>query len=240
MINPLEQFNIKTLWSVTVESYDIVFTNCSLFILIAYICLFLFFRLNSSTKALIPTRLQVSAEAIYQIADQMLLSTCGRRSKRFLPLIFTLFIFILTANLIGMVPGSFSITSHIVVTFTLAIIVFSTATILGFVKHGFSYLSLFLPKGIPIAIAPLIIVIELFAYLARPVSLSIRLAANMAAGHIILKVLAAFTIMSGIFGFLPFALLTILIGFEIFVAILQAYIFSVLSCVYLNDALNLH
>ena len=148
--------------------------------------------------------------------------------------------FILISNSVGMIPSVFTTTSHISVTFTLAIFVFITITAIGFVKNGIGYFSILLPKGTPMFLAPLIIFIELFAYLARPISLSIRLAANMTAGHVVLKVLATFVILSGLFGIMPLILLTILTGFEIFISILQAYIFSVLTCAYLNDALNLH
>ncbi len=139
-----------------------------------------------------------------------------------------------------MVPYSFTVTSHIAVTFTLAMLVFLTVTIVGFVLHGFHFFSLFLPKGTPAVIAPLLILIEFFAYLVRPMSLSIRLAANMLAGHTMLKVFAMFVISMGIFGAVPLSFMVILTGFEIFVAILQAYVFTILSCVYLNDALHLH
>lgn len=240
MINPLEQFNLTNLWSISIESYHFVFTNCGLFLFISYVFILVFFRLNSSSNVLIPNRLQIFSESIYGIVEQMLTSTCGKKARKFLPLIFTVFVFILVSNLIGMIPGSFSAMSHVSITFALAILIFFTITFLGFYRHGLEYLSILLPKGTPLAIAPLMMFIELFAYLARPISLSVRLAANIAAGHIVLKVLASFVIMSGIFGILPFALLTILVGFEIFVAVLQAYIFAVLSCVYLSDALNLH
>jgi F-type H+-transporting ATPase subunit a len=139
-----------------------------------------------------------------------------------------------------MLPLSFTVTSHIIVTFAMAIVVFIGVTIIGFARHGFHYLSLFLPSGTPMVMAPLMIFTELFAYMVRPVSLSVRLAANMTAGHIVMKVIASFVIMAGIAGVLPFALLFALTGFEIFVAVLQAYIFTILSCVYLTDAIKLH
>jgi F-type H+-transporting ATPase subunit a len=188
----------------------------------------------------VPGKVQACGEAIFFLIDGMLLSTAGKKSQKFFTLIFSLFMFILISNSIGMIPSVFTTTSHISVTFTLAIFVFIVVTIVGFIKNGVSYFSILLPKGTPIFLAPLIILIELFAYLARPISLSIRLAANMTAGHVVLKVLATFVILSGLFGIMPLILLTILTGFEIFISVLQAYIFSILTCAYLSDALNLH
>ena len=170
----------------------------------------------------------------------MILGTAGEDAKKYIPFVFTLFMFILTCNLLGMLPFSFTVTSHIIVTFGMAIVVFVGVTIIGFMRHGFHYLSLFLPSGTPIAMAPLMIFTEFFAYMVRPVSLSVRLAANMTAGHIVMKVIASFVIMAPIIGVVPFALLTVLTGFELFVAVLQAYIFTILSCVYLTDAVKLH
>jgi F-type H+-transporting ATPase subunit a len=171
----------------------------------------------------------------------MLQQNVGPKGKKFVPLMFTLFMFILTCNLFGMIPYSFTVTSHISITFALAMMVFLLVTLLGFYLHGFHFFSLFLPAGTPWWLAPLMVVIELFAYLARPVSLSLRLAANMVAGHVLLKVVAGFVVSMAIYlKFLPIPFIVVLIGFEIFVAILQAYIFTILSCVYLNDAINLH
>ncbi len=186
-------------------------------------------------------RLQAAAEMIYETVEEMVGGTVGETGRRFVPFIFTLFIFILLCNLLGMVPGSFTATSHIAVTFAMAATIFVAITIIGICKHGSHFMSLFMPAGTPAFLMPLIFVVELFAYLARPISLSLRLAANMTAGHIVLKVIASFVIMSGAFlGFMPFGLLIVLTGFEFFIAILQAYIFTILTCVYLNDALNLH
>jgi F-type H+-transporting ATPase subunit a len=190
--------------------------------------------------SLVPGKVQACGEAIFLLIDGMLLSTAGKKSQKFFTLIFSLFMFILISNSIGMIPSVFTTTSQISVTFTLAIFVFIVVTVVGFVKNGMGYFSILLPKGTPMFLAPLIIFIELFAYLARPISLSIRLAANMTAGHVVLKVLATFVILSGLFGIMPLILLTILTGFEIFISVLQAYIFSILTCAYLSDALNLH
>jgi F-type H+-transporting ATPase subunit a len=171
----------------------------------------------------------------------MLDQSVGAKGRKFVPLIFTLFMFILTCNLFGMIPYGFTVTSHISITFALAMMVFLLVTLVGIYLHGFHFFSLFLPAGTPWWLAPLMVVIELFAYLARPVSLSLRLAANMVAGHVLLKVIAGFVVSMAIYlKILPIPFLVILIGFELFVAVLQAYIFTILSCVYLSDALNLH
>jgi F-type H+-transporting ATPase subunit a len=185
--------------------------------------------------------MQLSAELMYVLISDMLNQNVGPKGRKFVPLIFTLFMFILLCNLLGMIPYGYTVTSHISITFALAMMVFLLVTIVGFVKHGLHFFSLFLPKGTPWWLAPLMVVIEMFAYLARPVSLSLRLAANMVAGHVLLKVIAGFVVSLTIFlKIVPIPLMVVLIGFEIFVAILQAYIFSILTCVYLNDAVNLH
>ena len=189
---------------------------------------------------LLPTRFQSVVEMTYEFASNTLRENAGESARPYFPFIFTMFMFILMCNLLGMVPYSFTATSHIIVTFMLAMIVFVTVTLIAIIKHGTKFLMFFLPAGTPWWMAPVMYLIELFAYLTRPVSLSIRLAANMMAGHTILKVLAGFVILMGIGGVIPFAFLVILTGFEIGIAILHAYIFTVLSCVYLNDALHLH
>ena len=148
--------------------------------------------------------------------------------------------FVLIGNMVGMIPYSFTFTSHIVVTFALAMVVFLFVTLVGFMRHGFHFLSLFAPKGVPLALAPLLIPVEMISYLVRPVSLSIRLFANMLAGHMVLKIFAGFIVSMGFFGILPYVFSMALVGFEIFVCLLQAYIFTILTCVYFNDAINLH
>lgn len=239
--NPLGQFEIKNLLDISIFGIDISFTNSSFFMLAASIMVLVYFSLAFRKRQMIPSRLQVSAEMLYSLITTMIDQNIGTRGRKFAPLIFTLFMFILLCNLLGMLPYSFTVTSHISITFALAIMVFLLVTIIGFWHHGIHFLSIFLPKGTPWWLAPLMIIIELFAYLARPVSLSLRLAANMVAGHVLLKVIAGFMISLAMFlKFLPLPLMVVLVGFEIFVAILQAYIFTILSCVYLNDAINLH
>lgn len=239
--NPLVQFDIKKLIEIRVMDFDISFTNSAAYMLLASVLASTYFYLAFSNPKLISSRLQISGEIIYNLVTDMLNQNVGSKGRKFVPIIFTLFVFILFCNLFGMIPYGFTVTSHIIITFALAILVFLMVTIVGFVKHGMHFLSLFLPHGTPLWLAPLMIIIELFTYLARPASLSLRLAANMMAGHILLKVIASFVVTLMIYlKFLPIPLMVILIGFEIFVAILQAYIFTILSCVYLNDAVNLH
>lgn len=239
--SPLDQFKIKELINLEMFGYDVSLTNSGMFMVIAAVFLTTYFTFALGGKKLVPTRLQLSAELLYKLITGMLDQNVGEKGKPFVPLIFTIFMFILACNLLGMIPYSFTVTSHIAVTFALAMLVFLLVTILGFVLHGFHFFSLFLPAGTPWWLAPLMILIEVFAYMARPVSLSLRLAANMVAGHVLLKVMAGFVVSLAIYlKFLPIPFIVILVGFEIFVAILQAYIFTILSCVYLNDAINLH
>jgi F-type H+-transporting ATPase subunit a len=238
---PLHQFEIKTLLPLQLGNYDLSFTNASLSMIIAVVASCLLISAGVKRAALVPGRWQNVIEMLYQLVAGTMRDTVGKAGFKYFPFIFSLFIFVLSCNLLGMMPYSFTVTSHIVVTFALAILVFLSVTTIGFIKHGTHFFSLFLPEGTPALLAPLMIVIELFTYLARPISLSIRLAANMVAGHIFLKVLAGFVVALGVFfGWVPIPFMVIFTGFEIFVAVLQAYIFTILSCVYLNDAVNLH
>lgn len=239
--SPLQQFEIKEIISINLLGYDVSITNSSIFMILAGIFITSYFLLALKNKAIIPSKLQLSAELTYEIITSTVRQNIGDKGKKFVPLVFTLFMFILICNLFGMIPYGFTVTSHISITFALAMMIFLLVTMLGIYLHGFHFFSLFLPKGTPGWLAPLMILIELFAYLARPVSLSLRLAANMVAGHVLLKVMAGFVVSMAIYlKILPIPFIVILIGFEIFVAILQAYIFTILSCVYLNDAINLH
>jgi len=170
----------------------------------------------------------------------MVRDNVGTEGMKYFPFVFTLFVFILTLNLLGMMPYSFTVTSHIIVTFALAALVFVVVTAIGFARHGVGFLRLFVPEGVPMVVLPLIVVIELLSYLIRPVSLSVRLFANMLAGHTMMKVFAGFVIALGIAGVAPFIVMVGLTAFEILVAVLQAFIFTVLTCIYLNDAVNLH
>ncbi len=239
--SPLDQFKIKEIANIELFGHEIILTNSSLFMILASLFILFYFILAFRQSKIIPTRLQISGELIYSLIIDTVNQNIGAKGKKFVPLIFTLFMFISTCNLFGMIPYGFTVTSHISITFALAIMVFLLVTLLGFVLHGLHFFSLFLPKGTPWWLAPLMIVIELFAYLARPISLSLRLTANMVAGHVLLKVIAGFVVSMSIYlKIFPIPFISVLIGFEIFVAILQAYIFTILSCVYLNDAINLH
>ena len=239
--NPLDQFKVKEIVNIEIFGYDASITNSSLFMLIVGAFIVFYFMLAFKGKSLVPSRFQLSGELAYGMITDMLDQSVGAKGRKFVPLIFTLFMFILTCNLFGMVPYGFTVTSHISITFALAMMVFLLVTLVGIYLHGFHFFSLFLPAGTPWWLAPLMVVIELFAYLARPVSLSLRLAANMVAGHVLLKVMAGFVVSMAVYlKILPIPFLVILIGFELFVAVLQAYIFTILSCVYLSDALNLH
>lgn len=239
-LNPFAQFQTHPIIELSLLGHDISITNSSAFMLLAVLLIGGFFFAASFAASSVPGKLQTSAELVFEFVEKTLIEAAGKSSKPFFPFVFTLFTFILTLNLLGMMPYGFTVTSHISVTFAIAIGVFLAVTITGFVKHGLHFLSLFLPQGTPIYIAPIMIVIELFSFLSRPISLSVRLAGNMIAGHVLLKVLAGFVVMMGVWGFLPLPFMVIMVGFEIFVAILQAYLFTILTCVYLNDAINLH
>ncbi|RZI46149.1 F0F1 ATP synthase subunit A [Candidatus Finniella inopinata] len=245
-IDPLSQFSIQSIFPFQVAGVDLSFTNASLF-MVATVCLivsFLFFALRS--KQVVPNRLQAAVELLFDFINTLIRSYIGTEGLAYAPLIFCLFLFILGGNLLGLLPHAYTFTSQLVVTFTLAGVVFVSITCLGFAKHGFGFLRLFLPAGTPIYIAPLLVFVEVISYLSRPVSLAVRLFANMVAGHVMLKIFATFAaILAGTSWLGPSALLPTLInvglfGFEMLVAILQAYVFTILSCIYLNDALHLH
>lgn len=240
MQSPLEQFVIRKIIPLNAFGFDISFTNASLFMVIATVLIILFQKYSLRRATLIPNRLQNLYELHHEFVVSMIRENAGEDALKFFPLIFCVFIFVLMGNLLGMIPYSFTITSHIVVTLSLALMIFTFVTILGFVRHGWKFFRLFLPEGIPMVIAPLLILIELISYLMRPFTLAIRLFANMMAGHILMKLFGAFTAMLGILGVFPFMLNVCFIGFEFFIAALQAYVFAVLTCIYLNDALHLH
>lgn len=240
MIDPLHQFEIHTLFPLKIEGIDISFTNSSLF-MVATVVVTTFFLIGGMSRTLIiPGRWQAMIEMTYGFVANILDETVGIKGRKYFPFIFTLFLFILMGNLIGMLPYGFTFTSHIIVTFGLAMIAFGLATLIGFIHHGFHYFTLFVPKGAPIYMLPLIVPIEILSYLSRPISLSVRLFANMMAGHTMLKVFAGFTVALGIFGIAPLVVNTLLTAFEILVAVLQAYVFTILTCIYLHDSIHLH
>ncbi len=238
--SPLHQFAVHPIEAFHIKGIDISYTNASAWMTIVFLAITLFFTFGMRRRALVPNRWQSLVEISYGFIATMMKDTVGVQGRKYFPFVFSLFLFILTCNLMGMLPYSFTVTSHVIVTFALAVTVFIGVTIIGFVQHGLGYLKMFLPSGAPLALAPLMIVIEMISYLSRPVSLAIRLVANMMAGHIMLKVLGGFVISMGIFGLLPLAFLIALTGFEIFVAFIQAYIFTILTCVYLNDAIHMN
>lgn len=241
MSSPLAQFEVKPIITLPeVAGYDVSFTNAALFMMLAVITVAVFFSYALRQRSLVPCRWQSVAEMSYEFIGNMVRDNIGNEGRQYFPLIFTIFMFVLASNLLGMVPYSFTTTSHIAVTFAMAMFIFFGVTAIAIIKHGTKFFGFFLPAGTPWWMAPMMYLIELFAYLARPVSLSVRLAANMMAGHTMLKVIAGFVATSILVGWIPLLSLVVLTGFEIFVAVLQAYIFTVLTCVYLNDALHLH
>ncbi len=236
IIDPIHQFLITPLFGDGPLGY-FTFTNSALWAVIAVACASALFVL-APTK-LIPTRLQSIAESLYEVIDNMTHEILHENARRYFPFVLTLFCFILFANVLGLVPYSFTVTSHLIVTLSLALTVFIGATIIGFIRNGFGYLKLFVPSGVPAVLLPLVVVIEIVSYFIRPMSLSIRLFANMMAGHMMLKVMAGFVVMLGVTaGWLPLAAMVGLMGLELLVAALQAYVFALLTCMYLNDAMH--
>ena len=240
--NPMSQFDVYRIGpEITVGAFDISFTNASLFMILSTVSILLIFNLGSKKNTLLPNKLQLLAELSYTFVSKMISDTAGSKAKPYFAFIFSLFMFVLFCNMFGMIPYTFTVTSHIIVTFVLASFIFIGVTIIGFIKHGLGYLKLFVPSGVPAVLLPLIVVIEIISYLSRPISLSVRLFANMMAGHTMMKVFGGFVISLGIVGgWLPLSFSVALTGLEILVAFLQAYVFAILTCIYLNDALNLH
>ncbi|MDX2263666.1 MAG: F0F1 ATP synthase subunit A [Hyphomicrobiales bacterium] len=235
------QFDIKRIADINLFGYDASFTNSSLWMVIAVCTVSLFLIFAMRDRALIPGRMQSIAELSYEFVAKMVRDNSGKEGMAYFPFIFTLFTFILALNMLGMIPGSFTVTSHIAVTFALAALVFIVVTAVGFIKNGVGFLRLFVPSGVPGILIPLLVIIEVFSYLTRPVSLSVRLFANMMAGHTMLKVFASFVVGLGVLGgWAPLAFMVAFTGLEILVAFLQAFVFAVLTCIYLNDALHMH
>ena len=240
--NPMHQFNVYRIGpEISFGSIDISFTNASLFMIISALAIISVFFAGTKRKAIVPTKIQLLTELSYTLVSKMISDTAGSKAKPYFPFIFSLFMFVLFCNMLGMLPYSFTVTSHIIVTFALAAVIFIGVTIIGFVNHGIGYLKLFIPSGVPLFLLPLIVIIEIISYLSRPVSLSVRLFANMMAGHTMLKVFGGFVISLGIIGgWLPLSFTVALTALEILIAFLQAYVFAILTCIYLNDALNLN
>jgi F-type H+-transporting ATPase subunit a len=225
---------------IQIGSVDASFTNASLFMVVAVAAVTLFLTLGMRRRELVPGRWQSMSELIYQFVAGMVRENVGTEGRAYFPFIFTLFMFILFSNLIGLIPYSFTVTSHIIVTFALAGVVFVGVTIIALIKHGWKFFSYFVPHGTPAVMMPLLVPIEVISYLARPVTLALRLFANMTAGHTMLKVFAGFVVLLGVFGVAPMVVIVALYGLELLVALLQAYVFAILTSLYLHDALHLH
>lgn len=245
MVDPLHQFLIQPLVHLSIGSWDISFTNSALFMTLTTLFIIGFLFVSTRKATTIPGRLQYIGESSYTFVTEVVRENVGKEGLTYVPYVFSLFLFILIGNAFGMIPYGFTFTSHIIVTIALALIVFISVTIIGFIRHGTHFLRLFYPEGTPLYIAPLLVPVEIMSYFTRPVSLSVRLFANMMAGHVMLKLFAGFVVLllgTNLFpiAILPFVVNVAVIGFEFLVAVLQAYVFTVLTCIYLNDAIHLH
>lgn len=244
-MDPLHQFEIQKFIPLTLAGWDVSFTNSALFMLLATFSVIVLLSIAAARSELVPGRMQYIGEAIYNFAGQMIEENVGKEGRPYIPYIMSLFLFILFGNCLGMIPYGFTFTSHIIVTVGLALLVFITVTLIGIFRHGLHFFRLFCPEGTPLYIAPLLVPVEIMSYFTRPVSLGVRLFANMVAGHAMLKIFAGFVVLLASTNFFPLAILPFAVnlavtGFEFLVALLQAYVFTVLTCIYLNDAINLH
>ena len=246
MIDPIEQFNIEKIFTIGhIGNQEIAFTNSSAYMFGTVVLISLLMIGGVAGKQLVPSRFQSMAELSYEFVANTIRSTAGTEGMKFFPFVFSIFMLIAVSNIIGIIPYTFTISSHIIVTAALALTVFVTVLVYGFYKNGLKFFKLFVPSGVPVVILPLVVAIEIISFLSRPVSHSVRLFANMLAGHITLKVFASFITMLGAFGFvgwfgalLPLALVVALTALELLVAFLQAYVFAILTCIYLNDAIH--
>jgi F-type H+-transporting ATPase subunit a len=240
MENPLKQFAIHTLIPIHIAGYDVSFTNSSLRMMLAFALVVFLFFIGTSRKAVVPGRLQSAAEMIYEFTANMVEDNAGHGSAKYVPFVMAIFLVVLFGNLLGLIPYSFTYTSHIIVTVALSLMIFAVVVLLALKNHGFGFFKMFFPPGAPIALAPLLVPIEVLSFVFRPISLSVRLFANMMAGHVMLQLFAGFTIALGLFGVLPLTFVVLLTGFEILVALLQAYVFALLTSIYLKDTLEAH
>ena len=239
--SPLDQFEINPLVNFEVGGVNLAFTNSSVSMVITVLFITLFLTLTVNPRSIVPSRMQLISELCYNFIAQLLNDTVGDQGKKYFPFVFSIFMFVLIGNMVGMIPYQFTFTSHIIVTFALATVVFIVVTILGFVNHGIRFFTFFYIPGVPFYMHPLLIPIEVISYLSRPISLSVRLFANMLAGHTLLKVFAGFVVSMPFFtGVLPLTFIVALTGLEILIAFLQAYVFAILTCLYINDAYHLH
>ncbi|HIN21461.1 MAG TPA: F0F1 ATP synthase subunit A [Rhodospirillales bacterium] len=238
--SPLSQFEIKRWVPIEIGDVDVSLTNSAAFMLLTVVAIGVFLILGMRRPAIVPGRWQSMVELSYVFIANLVKDTVGTEGRPYFPFIFTVFMFVLVGNLIGMVPYGFTFTSHIIVTFTMAMVVFLGVTVIALIKHKIHFFTFFMPPGVPLIMAPLLVPIEIISYLSRPMSLSVRLFANMLAGHTLLKVFAGFVVALGLFGVFPLAFVVVLTGLEIVIAFLQAFVFTILTCLYLNDALHLH
>jgi F-type H+-transporting ATPase subunit a len=239
-IHPLEQFKIEPLIPIHIGGINVSYTNSALLMTVVVVLITALLVLSTRRASLVPGRWQSIAEMSYEFVADMVDTNVGQGGRQFFPFVFTLFMFILVANLLGMIPYSYTVTSQIIVTFALAAVVFIGVTIVGVVRHGFHFLRLFVPHGVPPVLLLLLVPIELLSYCIRPFTLSIRLFANMLAGHTMLAIFAGFAASVGLFGIFPLGIDILLVALEVLVAVLQAYVFAILTCLYLSDAVNLH
>ena len=246
-MDPIHQFQIKNLFTIgTFGGHEIAFTNSAAYMVVAVVLTALLMLGGTAGRRLVPTRMQSMAELSYEFVAEMLRSTAGEHGMKFFPLVFSIFMFVFISNIVGIIPYAFTISSHIIVTAALALLVFFTVLIYGLYKNGLKFFKIFVPSGVPIYILPLVMFIEILSFFLRPVSHSVRLFANMLAGHIALKVFAGFVAMLGVSlgavgwigGILPLSLTVALTALELLVAFLQAYVFAILTCIYLNDAIH--
>jgi F-type H+-transporting ATPase subunit a len=246
--DPIHQFQIQDLAGpINIGGYEISFTNSALFMGATVAVITGFLLMAASKRELVPGRVQSIGEMWYGMIDNMVNNVLGKEGKPFFPLVFSLFSFVLIANMLGMFPYFFTVTSHVIITVAMALFVVGLVVVVGIWKHGLGWFKLFVPSGVPIAILPFISLIEIISFLSRPISLGLRLFGNMLAGHIVLKVFAGFVVslsalgFGGILGALaPMAMAVALTALEFLVAFLQAFVFAILTCVYLNDALHTH
>lgn len=239
-LHPLEQFKIEPLIPLHIGGFDVSYTNSALFMTVAVVLITALLVLGTRRGALVPGRWQSISELSYEFVADMVETNAGHGAEPYFPFVFTLFMFVLFANFLGLIPYSFTVTSHIIVTFALAALVFIGVTLIGIARHGTRFLRLFVPEGVPLVLLFLLVPIELLSYFIRPFTLSIRLFANMLAGHTMLAIFGGFAASVGLLAFLPTAINIALVGLEILVAALQAYVFAILTCLYLRDALHLH
>jgi F-type H+-transporting ATPase subunit a len=246
-MNPIEQFKIVNLLSLgKIGGAEIYLTNSAVAMLLAVFLLCLFLVGGTAGGRAVPTRLQSAAELTYEFVATTIRGTAGHEGMKFFPFVFCIFMFVLTVNIFGLIPYSFTVTSHIIITSMLALLVFCTVLGYGLVRHGFHFFNLFVPKGVPLYILPMIVAIEVLSFMSRPISHSVRLFGNMLAGHIALQVFAGFIILLGgalgavgwVGGVVPFGMIVALFALETLVAVIQAYVFAILTCIYLNDAIH--